>query len=344
MSSAPPTPSSNKTPPQPAAKPQLVPPEERFWKKYSPHFEFPLSSVGSVALHILVIGLFIIYLAKLLNTGPDKTPVPVRTVAITSGDGDGAPGDGSGGGEPKENIDPNEQPALPKINVPTPELKRTFVSVKEWVPEIKDDPEAQAALVDSEPFKRLSGLSEDIQKKMLAGTSGKVGKGNNEGEGLGNSGKKGPGGPGSSTGERSLRWTLSFSTRDGRDYLNQLQALKATIIIPQPPDFKSAFVIKDVNQPEVREPFNGNPNGQMFFVDDNPESIAKVSAALNLNFAPPQFAAMFPKEVEAELARLERSYRGRKESEIGGTTFKILIVGGKYQITVIDQKVKRGRR
>src|SRR5262249_8975439 len=33
-----------------------VPPEEKFWKRYSPHGEAPLSLVGSFALHALAVG------------------------------------------------------------------------------------------------------------------------------------------------------------------------------------------------------------------------------------------------------------------------------------------------
>src|SRR5262249_25503504 len=55
--SPPPTPTTTPTAPAPAPadKNPLVPPDETIWQRYSPHHEFPLSSVTSVTLHILVI-------------------------------------------------------------------------------------------------------------------------------------------------------------------------------------------------------------------------------------------------------------------------------------------------
>jgi hypothetical protein len=43
----------------------LVPPDERFWQRYSRHGELPLSGATSLALHLLVFGLLVLiaYLA-----------------------------------------------------------------------------------------------------------------------------------------------------------------------------------------------------------------------------------------------------------------------------------------
>ena len=41
-------------------RPPLIPPDEEFWEKYSPHYEFPLSTVGSIALHIAGLVLFLV--------------------------------------------------------------------------------------------------------------------------------------------------------------------------------------------------------------------------------------------------------------------------------------------
>ena len=34
-----------------------LPPEERFWKRYSPHHEFTLSSASSAVVHLLALGI-----------------------------------------------------------------------------------------------------------------------------------------------------------------------------------------------------------------------------------------------------------------------------------------------
>ena len=49
-----------------------------------------------------------------------------------------------------------------------------------------------------------------------------------------------------------------------------------------------------------------------------------------------------PKEIEEELANKERAFRGRKESEIFSTQFKVLYRDGKFTIQVTEQiPVKR---
>src|SRR5262249_1601210 len=51
----------------PAKKLPRTPPEEQFWKRYSPHGELPLSGVGSLALHALVVGTLVLWSWLLWN-------------------------------------------------------------------------------------------------------------------------------------------------------------------------------------------------------------------------------------------------------------------------------------
>src|SRR4051812_11037220 len=82
----------------------LVPPEERFWKRYSPHGEAPLSAAGSFALHLLGVGglfLFALYVANLFYN--PTTSLPVEPVRFALGGGGGSKhgvgtGPGVGGG------------------------------------------------------------------------------------------------------------------------------------------------------------------------------------------------------------------------------------------------------
>src|SRR3954467_6313078 len=75
----------------------LVPPEEQFWVHYSPHHEFPLSTVTSFALHALVVGLLILvaWVAVKLGLNAENKPADVDAIAVVGGGGgapDGAPG------------------------------------------------------------------------------------------------------------------------------------------------------------------------------------------------------------------------------------------------------------
>src|SRR5690349_17229204 len=102
--------------PSPQATPSLpVLPEERFWKRYSPHHEFPLSAVGSFALHF-VGGGGLIVAALLLGAyvNAKRSPVPLQVAAI-AGDPGGSnrvdgPDDGPapGGPNPKDQLRPEQ--------------------------------------------------------------------------------------------------------------------------------------------------------------------------------------------------------------------------------------------
>src|SRR5262249_4769535 len=100
----------------------LAPPDERFWVKYSPHHELPVSSASSVALHVLVIGL-ILLIAYVLGTvrheasqPPQLDAVEIEGAAGLGGDSTGAGTGGSTDGERTElakNASPQDRNDVP---------------------------------------------------------------------------------------------------------------------------------------------------------------------------------------------------------------------------------------
>src|SRR5689334_1487060 len=81
----------------PAGKPLLVPPEEQFWKRYSPHHEFPLSSATSVALHIIAIGLLLLVAILFWTSKKDTSDVP-ELIPVVAETGHDTKGEQTGGG------------------------------------------------------------------------------------------------------------------------------------------------------------------------------------------------------------------------------------------------------
>ena len=329
---------------KPAAPPPapLAPPDEQFWDRYSPHHEFPLSSIGSVALHIGVFAALagLLYLAY-KGTISDKTPVPMVTMTVA---GDGGPeGRGGGGGEnqPKEDVDPIQQ-TLPKRDVPQAELDRVMPELKQYLPKV---PANQAGLrpEDLPNIPKIAGLDDELRKKLMEGASGNKGKG--PGDGAGGPGPEGAGAGNASdptsSANRGVRWDLNFKTENGADYLNQLRAMKATLLLPQPANWKTYKAYRTTDSSFAGEDFDIAKLPGLYFIDDEPGSAARLARAMGLDFSPPKFLAFFPKDIEEELARKEREYRGRKESEIFSTSFRILVRDGKPTITVIDQKSVR---
>jgi hypothetical protein len=325
---------------QPAPGP-LAPPDERFWERYSPHYEFPLSSIGSIAMHIGALAIFLGLLWLLARmTISDKTAVPMRAMTVV-GEGDGPDGKGTGGGTPMENTDPFKLPMDPMKPVPEVDLAR-IKDVAPYFPKLPS-PDDSLRPENLPTAQAINKLNDDLRKALLDGMSGRKGKG--PGDGTGSSGVPGAGssntGDATSSSNRAVRWELIFKTENGRDYLNQLAAMKATLVIPNPPDFKSSKEYTDLSS-AVGRAFTMDEKPGLYFVDDDGGSAGKLARALGLDFGPPYFIAFFPKDIEEELASKERAYRGRKENEIFSTKFKILIRDGRPSITVVDQvPVKR---
>ncbi|HTU91232.1 MAG TPA: hypothetical protein VMF69_14225, partial [Gemmataceae bacterium] len=108
---------------------KLVSPDERFWQRYSPHAELPLSSAGSFVVHILAFGLLL--LASFLGTLFFRTnrSLPVEAVQLSGGGGNphGRGEDRNTGADPVEAANPSDQKqdteTNPPENAPKPELK-----------------------------------------------------------------------------------------------------------------------------------------------------------------------------------------------------------------------------
>ncbi len=333
--------------PSPASKArpgQVAPPDDEFWEKYSPHYEFPLSSVGAIAAHVVAALIFSgsLWLLSGIDIS-DTNPVPMIGITV-DGDGSGENGAGGGGGEPmpKEDINPLERPMDPSRPIPEADLAK-IKELDQWIPKVPSTDDGLRPQ-DLDTIQKINKLNDDLRKALLDGMSRKKGKG--PGDGAGNSGVEGKGsnatGDPSSSGNRAVRWELNFRTNDARDYLNQLAAMKATLVIPQPTDWKTNKAYRNLLSNPSGEIFEMKDMPGLYFVDDSSDSAGRIGEVLKLSFSPPFFIAFFPKEIEEKLAKEERAYRGRKESEIFSTKFKILIRNGEPAITVVDQiPVKR---
>ena len=124
------TPTSSPAAPKADDKPSLVPPDEQFWVRYSPHHEFPLSSVGTVCLYA-VLAVLIWVAAKFLPLlMTNSEPIPVEPIELVAGGGGGDPnGTGAERGkeQPAEDLgqeDPQKLAEKHKPDVPLAELPK----------------------------------------------------------------------------------------------------------------------------------------------------------------------------------------------------------------------------
>jgi hypothetical protein len=328
--------------------------EEPILVKYSPHHELPLSSVSSLGIHALVIGLIIIVgiiIAK-LNWNSEEKPIDADAVTMEPVGGGGGNPDGVGKGpaDGATTVPPPPADALPDSN-PTPSKtdRAKLDKVKKDVltlPDFKDDPSSQRLIQDGgEAVNRFLNLKKDVRAKLNESIAGKGqgGSGSGGGKGTGQGTGEGSGvGPGRGNAERikrTLRWVLIFNTRDGRDYKRQLNAFGAILAIPDPNTPDGYLVIRDLHsdRPQAK-PEDIAEIKRIFWIDDGAASVRSLAQALGLPQQPQQFIVFFSPEFEQKLVSLEKAYRGKEENEIIETRFDVRKRGDTYEPVVVSQR------
>jgi hypothetical protein len=325
--------------------------EEPIFVKYSPHHEFPLSTVTSIALHALVIGLLIIggILIAKLNWGGDVKPLPADALVMAGGGGGNPNGVGKGPGDGSLNSDPDApdapldaDPDQPPVPAPPREKLQDVRKQEMQLPEFNKDEEGKRLIEKGGPevdkiLRVNKGLRDNLNKPLAGKGKGGSGSGGGEetGTGTGKGGKTGPGTGEGDREKRTLRWTLIFNTRDGQDYMRQLQSCGAIIGVPgQNGDPNSYTVIRDLNRPN---PQKEDTVGRIYWVDDGQVSVRSLATALGVP-PPAYFLVFFSPEFEEKLLRLEFGFRGKKENEIIETRFDIRRRGDTYEPVVISQR------
>src|SRR6476659_7637751 len=77
---------ATKSPPQAAVRP-AQPPDEKFWVKYSPHHELPISGMASLAWHTLAVVLIVLVAWVIGNRGQDDMPLEMIQIGGSGGGG-----------------------------------------------------------------------------------------------------------------------------------------------------------------------------------------------------------------------------------------------------------------
>jgi hypothetical protein len=348
----------------------LVPPDERFWQRYSPHAEFPLSSAGSLVVHVLVLGLLglMAWLGAMLFDQSNRK-LPVEAVRLIPGGGGlrqgvgTAPGTGTPpqeiGEQPKEQTPTDLPPAdVPdKIDVqPNPQVKPKFEE-----PTGRRIQQTDAA--SSSIFHKLTQTASRIQVPGSEAGPPSYGQGG-PGSGGGSGGGKGTGiGPGSGPGtaanltqreKRQIRWVMGFRTNNSDDYVAQLHGLGAILAIPvaeRGDDFDYKIVRNLSAKPAKLLDEDVNQIGGMIkWFDKNPKSVVGVLTVLRIPVPRiPEnslhFFACMPAELEQKLLQLELAYLHKRnpkltENDIIETKFELRVRGRKYEPEVRSQQVR----
>ncbi|MCI0642540.1 MAG: hypothetical protein L0Y72_22265 [Gemmataceae bacterium] len=334
-----------------AGKP-LLPPDEKFWQRYSPHHEFPLAGVTSLCLHGLAIVLLILAgVWQLFQWNSPAHRPPSLDVVQIEGGGDGFEG-GAGGdpgpsGEPSpteiahelkkspvpEEIDPVKKPL--ELDIPEIVITNTKDELDAALAKLGKEAEDQAK---PKPIKTPTAPSKGSQK----GASGQGGVGSGTGKGTKGFGP-GVGGPGGRKLTKAevyaIRWHFNLSGTP-KEHVEKLIAIGVTVAVPQP---RSGWAfIPDLRRRPV-ELQAGNLDKYKDAVkwqNTDPISMQGLTHELKLPFVPPAVLMLLPKDREERMAAEELHFAqqvGRPPEQIRKTVFDFRLKGGVFEPVVIDQ-------
>lgn len=339
-----------------AGKVPLRPPEEKFWVRYSPHHELPVSAAGSFLLHVVGFGLLGLILIGVIKGIGNVRPVEVgMPVAIEPTGGGGGNPRGIGDG-PNTGILPTGKEAV------QPDVREPLVSAGKAAPaplrEVDKTPPALAdvaseRLIQEQTTDTVLGQLSDIGQQARKNIEGRIAGRGKGGSGSGGGDGSGIGtgtGPGTGSGKagidtrtsRQQRWVMIFNTTDGNDYLRQLQHLGAIVAVPQPGG--GYVVYRDL----TRRPLKGEVEdvgtiNRIYWVDDKPHSVESLTRAMGIQPTPTHIAAFFPETLEGDLRRKEQTHYRGKEENIEETRFHIVRRGAKYEPVIVMKPKLKGQ-
>jgi hypothetical protein len=348
--------------------PDDEPPDERFWVKYSPHHELPVSSASSLTLHVLIIGL-VILIGYMLSQSRQQQSQPVQQDAVEIAGGGGLEGDSLGTGTGGKTVGERTEQVANSSPRGKSEVQSSQPSADLKLPEASKTPlDVPKSTESTEPYESaISGLSElekavredfDRQTKAVAAraaakaskSGGRDGlsKGSGGGTGGGRDGGIGKGvGPGGGTGgpgsrlltrqqRREMRWRIDFSG-DPAEHIRKLKALHIALAVPTRQ--QGMFLLIDLTQtpPAPRKDNLASWVDKVKWFNKHPPSLQGMMQQLRLPELP-QYAVIFlPDDMEQEMLRLEEAYAGRREDQIQLTEFVIERHADGYRPKVVNQ-------
>jgi hypothetical protein len=317
---------SNELPDQPAldqpVSPDQVPvvPEEGIWKKYSSHYEFPLSLLTAVMLHLLAVMVVVAYMAIAFYFGTPKPP-DMETIVFAGG---GGSGDGA-----VEDFKP----------VVEDEIK---IDTQDLIPP------------DVIPDKIQKDQFEIEAQKLRPGDKGKGGTGSGGGKGSGIGTGEGSGaGPGKESGARMgrvKRWKINLSYEDPEAFIEKLSNLK--IVIGARLNSGRFYIFEDM---PARPPMNykemdiqqfqvfANKMQRLWMVTHDRNTCENFAMGTNMSERPTTVFIFLDQGMEQAILDKELKHHGLTEEEIKKrkivTKFDVRRTGGGWDVRVTGQSV-----
>jgi hypothetical protein len=309
---------------QPVSPDQVpVVPEEGIWKKYSSHYEFPLSLLMAVMLHVLAVMVVLAYMAIAFYFGSPKPP-DLETIVFAGG---GGSGDGAVEEFKREIQDEIKTELDPDILKPPPDVIPDIIKKDQFEIEVQ---------------------------KLRPGDKGKGGTGTGGGKGAGVGTGEGDGaGPGKASGarlDRVKRWRINLSYEDPEMFIEKLSNLK--IVIGARFNNGRFYIFEDMpSKPPITykemtlETFQqfAQKMQRLWMVTHDRNTCESFAIGANLSERPVTVFIFIPQDMELAILAKEEAHHGLKEAEIKKrkivTKFDVRRTGSGWDVRVTGTQI-----
>jgi len=325
-------------PPLPTpVSPSQIPlePEEGMWRKYSSHYEFPLSLVIAIGIHVIALLFVVAYMTINFYWGEPKRTIIENVIIVPRINDDNATDDqpkpgghtGSLGDNSQEQFVPPFDPlVLPK-------------SADTLIP---PDRTNELGPVVPAPLRPLE--SPQLKRPGVPGALG-TGLGNGSGNNVGDQ----QGGTGVKMG-RNMRWRIQFNYDEPEVLLAQLANLQVTAagrlnngryLVFQ--NLVTAASLK--NQEMTEEAFTAlvKDGKKLWFQSNDRTTCDNFAYAVNFSDRILTLVVVIPNEMEQAILAAELKHHKMTEDEIRAkrlaTSFKVLREGSQWNVTVTKSEV-----
>jgi hypothetical protein len=356
----------------------LVPPEERFWIRYSPHYELPLAGATSFFVHGVVVGILAVGgLAFLFKGSVEASKPPEMDVLLVEDGGGlggfggdpglpGMPGEltrnevglqGVGGVDVPADAGPpgiEELPSLRDMELEFPPSENATESKDKLIDELK-----KLGLDAANRAKDPTPKPANPPKGSIAGKSGAGGPKGDGGQGGAGGNSKGPGGPGKggpggfgrkATEQEIKAWRWRFDlTGTPKEHADKLDRAGLLVAVPDPragkvdPKKGPHQFIRDLKRrPVMLEDGDfAKYEDAVKWYNSTPDSVRGLAQELNLKDVPAYVVLLLPKDREKKMAAEEKRFAVQNRNDparIQETWFDFRLQNGVYEPVAIKQR------
>jgi hypothetical protein len=303
--------------------------EESVWKRYSPHYEFPMSVVIALGLHVIAILVVVAYMTIQIHWGNPK-PIVFETYENHEPRIEGEKENDNPGGHTGNLGDNSPDPFAPKFdplaldNVDGP-------SVKDPLTDLNAPPENKTS-------------NDFLNNSKRRGLPGRIGIGD-----LGEEGDKiGRGSKGGSLMARNKRWNIRFEYDEPETLIEQFKSLGVTVAARLN---NGRFLVYDQFAPTIKfrelndEAFSKfiNTGNRLWFVSMNRTVCENFEIGVSLSERALKLVMIIPPEMEKAVLQAELAHHRMTEDEIRtkmlGTAFRVVRDGAGYKVSVLKVEV-----